>query len=200
MDLGFGTFLGRKLIKLFLILIIKKHILKLKILVFILISQFALSQTTWSKKSFLNNKIEINCPNSLMKMSDEMYKFKYHMSKRPEICLADENAEVSLIGDMRNQVATDKDLEQILKNTIKAITNQRSDIIVIDSGVKTINNKKIANVKFISQAIDQKIFNDMTFLSIQGKAFLISFNCIEKLQKEWEPIADKIVNSIIVKN
>ncbi len=70
---------------------------------------------------------------------------------------------------------------------------------VLDEGVKTMNGKKIGYFKFLTQAVDQKVFNYYFFTVVDGKVLLFSFNCIEKLQKKWEPTADKIVSSLVTK-
>jgi hypothetical protein len=70
---------------------------------------------------------------------------------------------------------------------------------VLDEGVKTINGKKIGYFKFLTQAVDQKVFNYYFFTVVNGKILLFSFNSIEKLQKKWEHTADEIVASLKIK-
>ena len=70
---------------------------------------------------------------------------------------------------------------------------------IFDEGVKTINGKKVGYFKFLARAVDQKVFNYYFFTVVDGKILLFSFNCIEKLQKTWEPTADKIVSSLTIK-
>ena len=166
------------------------------------ISQFILSQvkSDWKTATVCNGNVEISFPKELKPMTDEMYNFKYRMANKPELCLSDESMEISLIGSLRQENSTDKDLEQILKASVNNLKIKRPDAEIIFNGVKIINDKKIAIIKFTSQAIDQKVFNYMFFTSVNGKTFMASFNCIETLHKKWEPIADEIINTIKVKN
>lgn len=166
----------------------------------ILVSQFVFSQQDWNTFKSTNLNLELKYPSSLKIMDDEIFNLKYKLPKKPEICLADESSKISLIGGMRNETGTDKDLNNILESSKQLMLSKRSDLKILSSGIKTVNNKKIAFVKFHSEAIDQKIFNYIFFTTINGKILMCNFNCIEKIQKEWEPIADEIVNSIIIKS
>ena len=70
---------------------------------------------------------------------------------------------------------------------------------IIDSGIKSINKKKVAFFKFITKAIDQNIFNYYFFTILEGKVLMFTFNCIEKLRSRWEKSADEIVLSLNIK-
>lgn len=178
-----------------------KSIIKILLLSLFIISNLCFSQTKdWQSIFASNGNIEIKYPSKLKPMSDEMFNLKYRMSPMPEIRLSDDTANASIIGTTRPEKATDKDLEQILKSTINVFHSTRKDIHILDSGLKMVNNKKIGFVKFHSEAIDQKVFNYLFFTVVKDKLFMCSFNCTEKIQKEWEPIADEIVKSIVVKN
>ena len=76
---------------------------------------------------------------------------------------------------------------------------KRPDLKLLNEGVKTVNGKKIAYFKFLSQAIDQKVFNYYFFSIVEGKIMLFTFNCIEKLQKKWEGTADNIAASLLIR-
>lgn len=59
--------------------------------------------------------------------------------------------------------------------------------------------KKIGYFKFITEAVDQKVFNYYFFTMLDGKILFFTFNCIKELQKKWETTADAIVASLIIK-
>ena len=178
----------------------KNNTKRFYLFVFIFISQLVFSQQDWNVLKSAKLNLELKYPSSLKVMDDEIFNIKYKLPKKPEICLADETSKISLIGDMRNESGTDKDLNNILESSKQLMLSKRSDIKILSSGIKTVNNKKIAFIKFHSEAIDQKIFNYIFFTTINGKILMCNFNCIEKIQMEWEPIADEIVNSIIIKS
>ncbi len=135
-------------------------------------------------------------PVTLTTMSDEMWAFKYQNKARPILVLTDKDAEINLIAHLTNQPAQESQINEFKEAQIKQLKKQRPDLTFIDSGVRLINGKHIGYFKFISQAIDQKVFNYYFFATLDEKILLFTFNCIEKLQNTWENTADKIVASL----
>jgi hypothetical protein len=171
----------------------------MKLILFLLFPMCSFSQITLEKISFLDNKIEILAPKKLSKMTDEMWTLKYHKKERPILVLTDENGEVNLIADMTQQPAAENQIASFKDFQIVQLKKSRPDIKVSAEGVKTINGKKVGYFKFISQAIDQKVFNYYFFTVYEGKILLFTFNCIEKLQGVWEKSAEEIVASLKIK-
>ena len=132
-------------------------------------------------------------------MSNEMWTAKYQRRTRPLLVLSDKDGEVNLLADMTQLAATESQIPVLKDAQLLQLKKSRSDMKVSDEGVKTINGKKVGYFKFLTQAVDQKVFNYYFFTVVDGKILLFSFNCIEKLQKKWEPTADKIVSSLITK-
>ena len=92
-----------------------------------------------------------------------------------------------------NQIPAFKDAQ------LQQLKKSRPDMTVLDDGIKTINGKKVGYFKFLTQAIDQNVFNYYFFTVVDGKILLFTFNTIEKLQKKWEKTADEIVASLSVR-
>lgn len=132
-------------------------------------------------------------------MSDEMWTAKYQRRTRPILVLSDEDGEVNLLADMTKLVATESQIPAFKDAQLQQLKKSRPDMTVFDEGVRSINGKKVGYFKFLTQAVDQKVFNYYFFTVVDGKILLFSFNCIEKLQKKWEPTADKIVSSLTTK-
>lgn len=157
------------------------------------------SQKKLEKISFLNDKVEILAPKEFSKMTDDIWAFKYQKRARPVLVLTDYYAEINLIADRTLQPADETQLSSFKDFQIAQLKKSRPDFKILDDGVKTINGKKIGYFKFLSQAIDQKVFNYYFFTVVNGKVLLFTFNCIQKVQAEWEKTADEIVSSLKVK-
>lgn len=168
----------------------------LKCMLLCLLPVGCFSQITLARKTLLNNKVEIMAPEKLKQMTDEMFTLKYHRSNKPLMVLTDENAEVNLIADYTPQQLTDDRLYEYKTFQLEGLKKTHPELTVLDSAVSTINGKKVGFFKFISQAIDQKVFNYYFFTIIEGRVLLFSFNCIESLRPKWEKIADEIVASV----
>jgi len=171
----------------------------MKFIALLLFPFFSFSQDKFDKINLLENKVEILAPKELSKMTDQMWSFKYPKRARPILVLTDENGEVNLIADMTKQPAAENQLASFKDFQIAQLKKSRPDLKVLEDGVKTINGKKVPYFKFLSQAIDQKVFNYYFFTLVDGKILLFTFNCIEKLRTTWEKSADEIVASLKTK-
>ena len=172
----------------------------MKLIALLFFPIFSFGQIKLDQKIFLlDNKVEVSAPKTLSKMSDEIWAFKYQKRARPILVLSDENAEVNLIADLTKQPGTESQMASFIDLQIAQLKKGRKDLEFIDDGVKSLNGKKIGYFKFLSQAIDQKIFNYYFFTIVDGKILLFTFNCIEKLKTYWEKTADDIVASLKTK-
>ncbi|TRX34083.1 DcrB/PsbP domain-containing protein [Flavobacterium restrictum] len=177
----------------------RKNNLKTILSVAVLIPFISFAQIKMEKLNLLNGKVEFNSPTELTKMTDEMWTLKYQNRPKPTLVLSDKNGEVNFIADMTNQPASESQLDSFKDFQIQQLKRNRPDLNVLNGGVKVINGKKVGYFKFITQAIDQKVFNYYFFTIVDGKILLFTFNCIEKLQINWEKSADEIVSSLKTK-
>ncbi len=172
---------------------------RLKLLAFLIIPFFSFGQSNLDTVSLLNDKVKILAPRELSSMSDEMWTTKYQKRTRPVMVLSDENGEVNLIADLTQQPATENQISAIKDFQIQQLKSKRPDLNLLSDGVKTTNGRKVGYFKFVTQAVDQKVFNYYFFTVVDGKILFFTFNCIEKLQKKWESTADDIVASLKIK-
>lgn len=168
------------------------------ILLFIL-PFLTIAHTANEKKIYLlDKKVELTTPVELVEMSDQMYKLKYENRPRPALALSDKKGEVSLIGRITHQRANESQIVAYKDFQIAGLKKLYPDIKLIDGGLKTVRGKKVGYFKFLSQAVDQKIFNYYFFTVVDGEIILFNFNCIEKLRANWESKSEQMVSSLTV--
>lgn len=171
----------------------------MRFLILLLFPTLGFCQAKLDSITLQSGKINLLAPIEFKSMSDEMWTAKYHSRKRPILVLSDEDGEVNLIADLTQLTATENQIPAFKEAQLQQLKKSRPDMTVLDEGVKTINGKKIGYFKFLTQAVDQKVFNYYFFTVVNGKILLFSFNSIEKLQKKWEHTADEIVASLKIK-
>jgi hypothetical protein len=179
---------------------LQKYLFSLPIQLLLFSTSTIYAQIKLDTISILEGRVKLLAPAELSQMSDEMWNFKYQKKPRPLMVLTDEDAEINLIAHMTPQHVLENQLEEFKDIQIEQLKQKLPDIFFLDSGVKLINGKNIGYFKFISQAIDQKVFNYFFFTIVDEKILLFTFNCIEKLKPRWQDTADKIVASLIVKS
>jgi len=171
----------------------------MKFIIFLLFPIFSFGQSKLDTVSILNGKVKILAPKELSSMTEEMWKAKYPARSRPTMVLSDEAGEVNLIADLTQQPATENQIVSFKDFQIKQLKAKRPDLNLLNEGVKTVNGRQVGFFKFVTEAVDQKVFNYYFFSIADGKILLFTFNCIEKLQKTWEATADRVVASLTIK-
>ena len=152
------------------------------------------------KRSLLSNKIEMLVPKDFKEMSKEMIAFKYQGNNKPTFVLTNKEATVNIAMNILEGSPADSSVienyETAVKNSFK---NSFPDARWIDDGITTVNGKKTGYLKLITKALDQPIYNCLFITDIDGKLFICTFNCIEKVLPEWKYAADKMAGSFVVK-
>ena len=168
----------------------------MKLFILLLFPIISFGQPKLDTVSILKGRVKILAPEELSSMTQEMWALKYKTATKPVMVLSDKNGEVNLIADLTQQPATESQIPAFKDYQIKELKSKRPDLNLLSQGVKTINGKQVGYFKFITQAVDQKVFNYYFFSIAEGKILLFTFNCIEKLQSKWEATADNIVSSL----
>jgi len=171
----------------------------MKLILLLIFPILTIAQTTNERKIYLlDKKVELSIPGQLVEMSDQAYKMKYNDRPRPAVALSDKRGEVSLVGLITHQRANESQILAYKDFQISELKKAHPDLQLIDGGLKTVRGKKVGCFRFISQAVDQKIFNYYFFTVVDGEVVLFHFNCIQRLRADWESKAEQIVSSLIV--
>jgi hypothetical protein len=172
----------------------------IKLLVLLVLPALTFGQTKLTQTiSLLDNKVEIGAPAALQKMTPAVWKLKYGAAQQPDLALSDKNAEVNLIAQYTTQKWTSDDLTEYKDYRIANLKKTRTDVQVLEDGIKDINGKKVGFFKFTTQAKGDKIFNYYFFTVVDGKILLFTFNCTATLKSSWEKTADEMAASLKVK-
>jgi len=169
---------------------------KLKWIIFLFLPVIGFSQGKLDTLKLLDNKLTLLAPHELSPMTDKIWDIKYPGKARPDLVLTDGDAEVNLIANKTNAPATETQMASFKTFQLTELKKKRADLTVLEEGVKQVHGKNVGYIKFLTQAIDQKVFNYYFFIIVDGRILFFTFNCIEKLQSTWEKTADNIVASL----
>ncbi len=150
-------------------------------------------------KTLLDGQITILLPKDWRPMSESLIKIKYPGARPPQYVYSDISGGISLAITATDSRATPQQLEQY-KSVLKAQLEQAyPDATWEGDGMKMVNGKKLGYFKLMTDAADTRIYNQMFFTDMKGKLLLMSFNCVENKLKPWRPVADSIMNSLVVR-
>ncbi len=171
----------------------------MRLFMLLLLPVLTIAQGKLDSIELLSGKVKMLSPRVLTIMTDEMWFLKYRNTPRPFLALSDTDGEVNFLGTLTPQQIVESQLVAYKDFNIDQIKKSRPDFVLLDQGIKNVNGKNLGYFKFETQAIDQKVFNYYFFTTVDGKILLFTFNCIQKLRKQWEHTADQMMASLVIK-
>jgi hypothetical protein len=150
-------------------------------------------------KSLLNDKVELKIPKDFDIMPEKLMKLKYPSERRPTLVYSNETGGINVALSLTQNQASQQMIPAHKDNFVQTFKNLYPSAEWKDSGVKTINGRKVGYLELITPAIDTEIYNLMFFSDLDGKLLLCTFNCTKKSIDEWTPIAKEIMNSLKIK-
>lgn len=150
-------------------------------------------------RSLLKDKVELKIPKDFKIMPEAMMKIKYPSERRPTLVYSNETGGINVALNLTQNQANQQMIPAFKDNFIQTFKNIYPSAQWKDSGVKTINGKKVGYIELVTPAIDTEIYNLIFFTDLDGKLLLGTFNCTKKSMSEWTPIAKEIMNSLKIK-
>lgn len=150
-------------------------------------------------KSLLNDKVELKIPKDFDIMSEELLKLKYPSERRPTLVYSNESGGINVALNLTQNQASQELIPAYKDNFVQTFKNLYPSAEWKDSGVKTINGRKVGYLELVTPAIDTEIYNLMFFTDLDGKLLLCTFNCTKKSIDKWTPTTKEIMNSLKIK-
>jgi hypothetical protein len=157
-----------------------------------------ISKVELETKIFLNGKVKLSIPKEFGIMSEEMMKIKYPSERRPTLVYTDESGGINVALNLTQSQANQDNISEYKDYFIKTFKGLYPSATWKDNGVKVINGRKIGYLELVTPAIDTEIYNLMFFTDLDGKLLLCTFNCTKESINDWSPIANEIMNSLII--
>lgn len=130
----------------------------------------------------------LNVPDAFTMLDEATLKSKYNYNNRPELVFMSNDDLEHIFVSTTNEDMTDDGLEVYLNNRIAGLTN----MTLLDSGVYQKHDKTFAKLV----ATDQNTYYNIRFFTLDNKLVTIEFNTPVNVYKEWEDVADEVMNSI----
>ena len=130
----------------------------------------------------------LNVPDTFIMLDEATLKSKYNYNNRPELVFMSNDDLEHIFVSTTNEDMTDDGLEAYLNNRIAGLTN----MTLLDSGVYQKHDKTFAKLV----ATDQNTYYNIRFFTLENKLVTIEFNIQVGVYKEWEDVADEVMNSI----
>lgn len=130
----------------------------------------------------------LNVPDTFIMLDEATLKSKYNYNNRPELVFMSELDSEHIFVSTTNEDMTDDGLEAYLNNRIAGLTN----MTLLDSGVYQKHDKTFAKLV----ATDANTYYNLRFFTLENKLVTIEFNTQVGVYKEWEDVANEVMDSI----
>lgn len=152
------------------------------------------------ERTVMGQRISVLVPNDFMAMSDEMLKLKYPSDRRPTEVLTNEAGSINVaFNHTENPMAPNEVadahpvLEQMFRNLYPSARWNRSELV-------RRGGRDFVLFDFWTPAVDTQVRNIMLCTSVQGRFLLAGFNVARELEEVWGPIAERIIDSVRVRD
>ena len=130
----------------------------------------------------------LNIPDTFTMLDEVTLKSKYNYNNRPELVFMSKSDSEHVFVSTTNEDMTDDGLEAYLNNMIAGLTN----MTLLESGVYQKHDKTFAKLV----ATDQNTYYNIRFFTLDNKLVTIEFNTPVNVYKEWEDVANEVMDSI----
>ena len=150
----------------------------------------------FEERTLLDGKIKIRMPSHFMILPLEVAELKYPSANRPPVIYGNGNASINITFNHTETPLEETEVELFKEYMAANLPNSQTDGEWVGDGLEEINGQTLGYCEFIVPAGEVNIYNILFFLSLEGKALLCSFNCIEKEMEDWQPIARGMLRSL----
>ena len=130
----------------------------------------------------------LNVPDTFIMLDEATLKEKYNYNERPELVFMSNDDLEHIFISTTDEAMTDDGLEAYLNNRIVGLTN----MTILDSGTYQNYDKTFAKLV----ATDQNTYYNLRFFTFDNKLVSVEFNTQVGVYKEWEDVANEVMNSI----
>ncbi|TAG94309.1 MAG: hypothetical protein EAZ20_00965 [Bacteroidetes bacterium] len=181
---------------------------------------FAQKPTKFVKKKIADNTISVNIPDDFTVMGEDVYARKYGAYRQALAMFTSPNAKIDFgVNETVNRSLLavssaefkEEDLK-ILKDIYKgSIKGMHAEVTFLQDEIVVIDNKKFIALQFVGTVKDDeektitmksgviKQYSCIYYTVLEGKILVFNFNCPDFFRRQYQPIAQQIMQSIKIK-
>lgn len=148
------------------------------------------------EQPLLDGKMIIRMPKLFSIMSAELASLKYPSERRPNLIYTDTSSSINLAFNLTPHRLNEDGVAAFQENMMDILEQAQPSADWLDTDVQKIDGKTVGFLEVITPAIDGEIFNLMFFASVEGRALIGTFNCMEDDLDTWRPIARAMMESL----
>lgn len=154
------------------------------------------TEIIFEERKLLDGKIKMMMPSHFTILPPEVAELKYPSANRPPVIYGNGNASINVTFNHTETPLEEEEVELFKEYMAENLPKDQTEGEWVGDGLEEINGQTVGYCEFIVPAGEVNIYNILFFLSLNGKALLCSFNCIEEEMEDWQPIARGMLRSL----
>lgn len=147
-------------------------------------------------QELFDGKLIFRMPKLFSIMPQELVELKYPSVHRPNIIYTDESTTVNLTFNMTEHDLKESELEEFQIELMQVLGKSQPTAEFLENKILEINKKQFGYIEVITPSFDGNVYNLMFQTSVDGKALMGSFNCLEEDMGTWRPVAKAMLDTI----
>lgn len=150
----------------------------------------------FERQMLFQEKMSIMLPKKFFDMPLELAKIKYPMEQRPQIIKTNEIGDINFTFSLLEEKLENNQVEKVKDGLVLILKRAYPANIFYENKIEKKKDKIIGWFDFKSHGIDQKLYNLMYLLPIEGKFLHGIFNCPLSEVDLWKPVVLQVIHSI----
>lgn len=147
-----------------------------------------------------NGQLGISLPVSFRDMSPEDARKKYFSEQRPEVIKTNEDGSINFCFSMAERKVRPEHLESLIQDFYDVLKRFQPMSVCLDMGTEFYGSIPCARLEFISNALNENLYNMLTIYPLTDKLLLGMFNCPFNKYKEWTNCLSQVRKSLVIYN
>ncbi len=145
-----------------------------------------------------NNEIGMILPASFQDMEPAEARKKYFSEQRPQIIKTNEDGSVNFSFSLVDKKVENEKLVVVIKEFHRVLKRFQPMSVCLEMGEELYDPVPNAWMEFISNALNDNLYNMLTIYPIGGRLLMAMFNCSFQKRMEWINCLPQIRKSIVI--
>ncbi|MDQ0494827.1 hypothetical protein [Paenibacillus brasilensis] len=151
-----------------------------------------------TERLLLNERISMTMPKTFKKMEEEDALLKYPSCHRPGLIFANNTGTTNLTFNHTSSELLESEMELFKNEMVHILKNTERLMEWYGDGIIRIQNQLAGYCEFITPTLSTPVYNLACFVTLEERALIITFNCMEEEVKLWRPIAKGLMGSLVI--
>ena len=160
------------------------------------------------KKTTITKNLTIGVPTDFAALPDDGIAAKYPAQRRPLAVFSSPNGRVGMSVARNPTTFSNRDYALLLKIYKASIQNMYGKVQFLQEDIRTVNKRDFVLLEFVSTVADNRRTGTLAPIrkyqlvqyAIEGdQLYVFTFDAPAQEQAQWQPVAQAVMNSVIMK-